>query len=1020
PAPANVISRDWLMAVTEAAVSDEDPTNGGFGTAPKFPGHGTLAGLVARVARAGDERAREVLAKALDGMARGGMYDHLAGGFCRYSVDAEWRVPHFEKMLYDSAQLVPVYVDAWVLGLGEQHRRVARDTLAWMQREMLLDSGLFAASLDADDPTGAEGAFATWTPEELTALFGEQDGRRLASLFEVTLTGNFEHGRSVLRTDGPLEDWREADRELFARVRPAWLEARDSRPRPARDDKAIVAWNALAISAFARAGRALDDTSLVGVAARCAEVVLAQAVVDGRLHRTVKGGVARVPAFADDHANLCLALIDVYEATGEARWLVSAQRIADELVRLFWDAETGGLHLSGVDQPAPLHRTLCGIGSAEPGAGGVTSLAFVRLDRLCDRPDLGAVADRLVRQSQTWLQRAPRALGAEALAGAWLAQGGMEVAVVGDPAAEDTRALMAELRRRVLPFAVIAPPGTDAELPWLQGKEALGGRATAYVCEGRTCRLPVQDPEAFGRQLDERAAAEAPPSPPKHARVRAPELPDAPEAWIGTDVPLTLERLRGHVVIIDFWTYCCVNCQHVLPVLAEVERRYADQPVAVIGVHCAKFPTEELAENVRRAMQRHDVRHPVVHDPVHAIWEEYVVRSWPTVVVVDTEGRIALQQPGEIEADELCRVVDALLEEGRAEGRLAERAPLPHLPRDEGGDLRFPGKVHVWPDAFDQELGRDVWRIGRMYVADTGHHRILELSFHRGPDGWPVARHLRTFGSGDPGLEDGAPRIARFRDPQGLRRHGDRLYVADTGNHALRAVDLRDGTVTTLAGTGRKGRRAPSREALRHPTEVDLRSPWDVEVMAHRDTLLVFIAMAGNHQIWVYGVGHLGIFAGSGREDHVDGPAAASALAQPSGLALLGRYLLFADAETSSIRAVDLQSHQTLTVVGRGLFDFGDIDGPADRARLQHPLGMTIVGSEVIVADTFNHKLRAIALDSGQTRTVCGGPGTFAEPGGVARLDGYLVVADTNHHRLRVVETATGAIRDLPVSDDPA
>jgi hypothetical protein len=184
-------------------------------------------------------------------------------------------------------------------------------------------------------------------------------------------------------------------------------------------------------------------------------------------------------------------------------------------------------------------------------------------------------------------------------------------------------------------------------------------------------------------------------------------------------------------------------------------------------------------------------------------------------------------------------------------------------------------------------------------------------------------------------------------------------------------------------------------------------------VMVHRDEALVFVAMAGQHQLWVYGAGHLGIMAGSGREDHVDGPAAAGALAQPSGLCLLGRYLLFADSETSSIRALDLQSHQLLTIVGRGLFDFGDADGESGTARLQHPLGLTLLGDEVLVADTFNHKVRAIGLTDGATRTVAGGAGVFAEPGGLARFGDFVLVADTNHHAIRAVHLETGEVRSV-------
>jgi sugar lactone lactonase YvrE len=473
-------------------------------------------------------------------------------------------------------------------------------------------------------------------------------------------------------------------------------------------------------------------------------------------------------------------------------------------------------------------------------------------------------------------------------------------------------------------------------------------------------------------------------------------------AWRGLKRLLIVSAIGVCIVPLPLLHACGLVVALVVGPIAGV---FAARAHAVLGVHCGKFPAEGVRDNVLRALQRHGVTHPVVHDPVHAIWEAYAVRSWPTVVVVDPTGRIALQQPGELGRQELGDLVEALLAEGREAGTLATPVPLPRVPRDDGRALRFPGKVHVWPDALAQELDADPWS-GAVYVADTGHHRIVEYGLGRGPDGWPVLTPSRVFGTGAPGMDDGV--AGTFREPQGLRRHEGTLYVADTGNHALRAVNLATGAIRTLAGTGRKGTRAPTREQLAQPRTVDLRSPWDVEVMPHRGAPLVFVAMAGQHQLWVYAAGHVGILAGSGREDHVDGPAAAGALAQPSGLALLGRYLLFADAETSSIRALDLQSHQLLTIVGRGLFDFGDADGPAGKARLQHPLGVTLLGDEVLVADTFNHKLRAIGLTDGTTRTVAGGAGVFAEPGGVARAGDFALVADTNHHRLCAVHLDTG------------
>jgi uncharacterized protein YyaL (SSP411 family)/thiol-disulfide isomerase/thioredoxin len=1028
--PARMLARDWLGPVAKVASDDHDRVFGGFGMAPKFPPHGTLPLLLAHHVRTGSARSLEIVTHTLDTMAKGGMYDLLGGGFCRYSVDREWRVPHFEKMLYDSAQLVPVYAETWKVTKKPLYARVVRETVGWMLREMALPGGGFAGSLDADSE-GEEGSFYVFTPAELKDVLGDTDGARVATLLGVTAAGTFEHGKSVLRLEAPLEDQSEQDRALLQKAMPLLLEHRETRPRPARDDKRIVAWNALAISALARAGMALGEQDWIDRAVQSYDFLAKEAVVDGRWRRIIppppaqgaaQNAAQRTPAFADDHANLLGAALDLWEATFELRWLQEIETHAEALSALFWDEEAGGLSLLSKDQPQLVARSRPMTGGAEPSAAGMAALGWVRAARLLDRQSWAEKASQIARSSQSLLGRAPRSLGAEALAGAWLADGGAEIAVAGAPDAADTRALLEVVRARHLPFAVLArlpAEGADTRLPWTEGKTATGGKATGYLCEGHSCQLPTADPEVFAQQLDSflhRTDATGAPS--LGVRVHAPELPSDPAAWIGTDVPLTLAQLKGHVVVLDFWTYCCINCLHMLPELAAIEEKYASDPVVVLGVHCAKFPAEEVVDNVKRAMARHGVRHPSVHDPAHALWEEYAVRSWPTVVVIDADGRIAHQQSGEMGREELSRIIDALLAEARKEGKAATRVPVPSPAPEAGSSLRFPGKVHVWPDAFDQEMGQDPFGgNGRVYVSDTGHHRLVECSLHRGADGWPQLRKVRTFGAGAPGLLDGDAATARFQAPQGVRRHKSTLYVADTGNHALRQVDLDKGRVTTVAGTGSLGRgnEKPTREQLAAPTELALRSPWDVEVMELREHPLVFIAMAGSHQIWVYARGHVGLHTGSGREDHVDGGASVAALAQPQALSLLGRYLLFADSETSSIRAVDLQTHHVVTVVGRGLFDFGDTDGPADQVRLQHPQGLTFIGDTVFVADTFNHKIKAIGLQNGTSRTLAGGSGVLREPGGIARAGDFLLVADTNHHRLVAVHASTGRVRELNI-----
>ncbi|MCK6506301.1 redoxin family protein, partial [Myxococcota bacterium] len=548
-------------------------------------------------------------------------------------------------------------------------------------------------------------------------------------------------------------------------------------------------------------------------------------------------------------------------------------------------------------------------------------------------------------------------------------------------------------------------------------------RATAFVCQGSACLVPTQEPADLAEQLEDAAS----PSPTRQAqplREAAPPLPQEPERWLNSPLPLSLEQLRGRVVVLDFWSSCCINCQHVLPELAAVEARLAGQPFAVIGVHSGKFPAEREASTVRRAIRRLRIPHPVIHDPDHALWKAFGVQAWPTVIVLDALGRIAWRHAGEVRREELLAVVDGLLDEARQAG-LPAPARLPATTTTlEDSLLDHPGKMHLYPDAAAQEMGADPFGPqARLYVADTGHHRVVECRVERGPDGWPAAHVERVFGSGTGGLLDARAPLARFQDPQGLARAGDSLWVADTGNHALRRIDLSTGQVSTVAGTGRLA--AGPAQAQRRPLQTELRSPWDVAVAgadagmpgAPQGPDVVFVAMAGMHQVWVYLAEHdeLGPFLGSGREDHVDGAPQEAALAQPSGLCLFGRYIFLVDSETSSVRAFDLAEREVGTVVGRGLFDFGDVDGPPDQVRLQHPLGLTLADGELYVADTFNGKIKVISLQGGHTRTLCGAEGELCEPGGVAVAGEFLLVADTGNHELKVVHRRTGELRRLPL-----
>ncbi|SRR5579884_387885 len=440
----------------------------------------------------------------------------------------------------------------------------------------------------------------------------------------------------------------------------------------------------------------------------------------------------------------------------------------------------------------------------------------------------------------------------------------------------------------------------------------------------------------------------------------------------------------------------------MLPQLRRLERKYRDELV-VVGVHSAKFPTEKETANVRQAVMRLSLDHPVINDADFAVWQAYAVRAWPTLIFVDPQGRVIGKHEGEAPFEALDRLVGDLVRQYDAQGLLT-RAPLPlalEREREPAGYLAFPGKVAT--DA----------ATGRLAVADSGHHRIVVAD---------LEGHVeRVIGSGEVGLADGSLAAARFHGPQGLALDGDLLYVADTENHALRLVDLAAGTVGTLAGSGEQ---ATTLSAGGPARQVALRSPWDLALGGRR----LYVAMAGSHQLWALDLNRdtIAPFAGSGREGLHDGPRAEAWLAQPSGLALQGERLYFADSETSAIRYVDLASGRVETLVGTGLFDFGDRDGVGDAVLLQHPLGVAVADDLLLVADTYNHRLKRLDPRTRQCRawTGSGAPGyrdgaaeaaQFYEPSGLSLPAGHgrVYVADTNNHRVRVVELDDGAVSTL-------
>jgi thiol-disulfide isomerase/thioredoxin len=473
-----------------------------------------------------------------------------------------------------------------------------------------------------------------------------------------------------------------------------------------------------------------------------------------------------------------------------------------------------------------------------------------------------------------------------------------------------------------------------------------------------------------------------------------PPAPDFAQGlqWLNVERPLSLSDLRGKVVILDFWTYGCINCIHVMEELARLRARFGNK-LAVIGVHSPKFENEGNIETLKQFLVRYQRDEPVVNDPDALMMRAYGVRAWPTLVVIDPLGGYVGHVAGEGHESRLAKAIDKLL--GMYPDAIDD-TPLP-LVLDHmvvgGGWLAAPEKIAVGD--------------GRVAVSDSLKHRILVAT--------PEGKILHLVGAEEPGLADGGLSEARFRAPRGLVFAPDgKLYIADTGNHVIRQVDLDAGRVTTIAGTGRRGLRA---DGTSDPLSIDLRSPWDLAL----DGDDLYIAMAGDHQIWRLDLakGALSPYAGSGREGIDDGRLSRATFSQPSGLALAGGKLYVTDPEASAIREIDLEKGRVRTLVGTGLFDFGDRDGDLARAQLQHAVGVAVwPGGDLLVADTYNHKLKRLDLERGRLVTLLGdgepGGGTgkkvrLNEPGGLAVVGDRVLIADTNNGRILAYDPETDA-----------
>lgn len=500
---------------------------------------------------------------------------------------------------------------------------------------------------------------------------------------------------------------------------------------------------------------------------------------------------------------------------------------------------------------------------------------------------------------------------------------------------------------------------------------------------------------------------------PRPHKIKMPaDVFDGGTGWLNTSGPIELKDLKGKIVLIDFWTYCCINCIHVLPDLKYLEKKYPNELV-VIGCHSAKFDNEKESENIRQAILRYEIEHPVVNDSQMRIWRSLGISSWPSLLVVDAEGNACLLASGEGNREYLDELIGKLIAYHKANGTLDETPIRFDLERSKAKahPLRFPGKVLA------DEPGN------RLFISDSNNNRIVITTL----DG----QLLDVIGAGTIGAKNGTFAEAQFDHPQGMALVDEKLYICDTENHLLRVADLKDKTVTTLAGTGEQARRRFFTWKLK---DTPLNSPWDV---VHVDGWL-YICMAGPHQMWSHKIGSdtIQVYAGSGMEDIQNGTFEESAFAQPSGVATDGEFLYVCDSEGSAIRKLTIEQNgnkgEVSTVVGpndmpRGaaLFEFGDVDGVTRKARFQHPLGIAYQDGFLYVADSYNHKIKKVDLKARRSSTWLGDgkPGDrldvnpqLSEPAGLAIANGKLIVADTNNHRIVEVDLKTQAAKELVIA----
>ncbi len=517
------VAMDLLHAALEQRKKTFDNAAGGWGGAPKFPSSPSVALLLRLHRRTGDNEALDMATRTLDHMARGGINDQIGCGFHRYAVDAAWLVPHFEKMLYDNAQLSHVYLEAYQTTGDTSFRETAEAIFTYVLRDMRDPGGAFYAAEDADSE-GEEGKFYLWTYAELVDVLGPQDAALAARYYGVAEDGNFaaqdafHHGKNILHR--PIPPAQAAPKigmaaaELAARIAVCnrkLFDYREHRVRPGRDDKILTSWNGLMITALARGAQVLDEPRYAQAAAKAARFILDTMRDGGTLLRTHRGGKSSLPGYLDDYAFLANGCIDLYEATFDLDWLETADNLAHDMIQRFWDEAAGSFCFTGKAHKHLITRTRPTFDGAEPSGNSVGALALLRLAHLMGRDDYRKKARRILEVNAANMRKVPHGFLNMLCAADFYLDSPKEIVIAGDPAAPATRALLRAVHGVFVPNRVIAlrppdaPPGIEQRVPLLQGRAPVNGQPAAYVCENRTCKAPITSAEALTQALSRAA-----------------------------------------------------------------------------------------------------------------------------------------------------------------------------------------------------------------------------------------------------------------------------------------------------------------------------------------------------------------------------------------------------------------------------------------------------------------------------------------------------------------------------------